>query len=38
MGRRGWGEKLSEDERIERREDRKPNQFSLVVIRIRRQS
>ena len=30
--------KLSEDERIERREDGKPNQFFLAVIPIRGQS
>lgn len=34
----GDKKKLSEDERIERRGDGKPNQFSLVVIPIRRQS
>lgn len=34
----GGAKKLSEDERIERRGDGKPNQFSLTVISIRGQS
>lgn len=36
-GRPQKKKELSEDERIERRGDGKPNQFSLVVIPIRRQ-
>lgn len=37
-GRRRGARNLSKDERIETREDGKPNQFSLAVIPIRRQS